>query len=89
MSSQRSRSRRPSSSSGSISSRINEEQINHLLTRIQALVPGTRVHASEDAASATRNLQEACRYIRSLHQEVDDLSQELSELLATANGSTS
>jgi hypothetical protein len=33
-------------------------------------------------------LQETCSYIRSLHREVDDLSERLSELLATSDMST-
>ena len=34
-------------------------------------------------ASASKVLQETCNYIRSLHREVDDLSERLSQLLAT------
>jgi len=33
--------------------------------------------------SASKVLQETCNYIRSLHREVDDLSERLSQLLAT------
>lgn len=32
--------------------------------------------------SAAKVLQDTCNYIRSLHREVDDLSERLSELLA-------
>ena len=39
-------------------------------------------------ASASRVLQETCSYIRSLHHEVDDLSERLSELLATTDTSS-
>ncbi|KAG6526164.1 hypothetical protein ZIOFF_016141 [Zingiber officinale] len=35
-------------------------------------------------ASAAKVLQETCDYIRSLHREVDDLSERLSDLLADA-----
>lgn len=35
--------------------------------------------------SAAKVLQETCNYIRSLHREVDDLSERLSELLATSD----
>lgn len=35
--------------------------------------------------SASKVLQETCNYIRSLHREVDDLSDRLSELLATSD----
>lgn len=37
--------------------------------------------------SAARVLQETCSYIRSLHREVDGLSDHLSELLATTDTS--
>jgi hypothetical protein len=33
--------------------------------------------------SASKVLQETCNYIRSLHREVDDLSERLSQLLVT------
>lgn len=33
--------------------------------------------------SASKVLQETCNYIRNLHKEVDDLSERLSQLLAT------
>ena len=33
--------------------------------------------------SASKVLQETCSYIRNLHREVDDLSERLSQLLAT------
>ncbi|THU46745.1 hypothetical protein C4D60_Mb09t08120 [Musa balbisiana] len=34
-------------------------------------------------ASAAKVLKETCNYIKSLHREVDDLSDRLSELMAT------
>ncbi|PNT78079.1 hypothetical protein BRADI_1g73161v3 [Brachypodium distachyon] len=37
---------------------------------------------------SSRVLQETCSYIRSLHREVDDLSERLSELLATSDMSS-
>ncbi|CAL4929306.1 unnamed protein product [Urochloa decumbens] len=37
---------------------------------------------------SARVLQETCNYIRSLHQEVDNLSERLSELLATTDMSS-
>ena len=37
---------------------------------------------------SARVLQETCSYIRNLHRDVDDLSNRLSELLATADVST-
>ncbi|XP_062205982.1 transcription factor ILI6-like isoform X2 [Phragmites australis] len=83
MSSRRSRSR--ASSGGA--SRISDEQISDLVSKLQTLLPEARLRSNDRVPSA-RVLQETCSYIRSLHQEVDDLSDRLSELLATADVST-
>ncbi|XP_068638336.1 transcription factor ILI6 [Aristolochia californica] len=81
MSSRRSRSRQ------SGVSRISDDQIADLVTKLQALLPEIRERSS-DKVSATKVLQETCSYIRSLHREVDDLSERLSELLATTDTSS-
>jgi len=81
MSSRRSRSRQ------SGSSRITEEQISDLVSKLQDLLPEARLQSNARVPSA-RVLQETCNYIRSLHQEVDDLSERLSELLATSDMSS-
>ncbi|GFP80120.1 transcription factor pre3 [Phtheirospermum japonicum] len=78
MSSRRSRSRH------SGSSRITDDQINELVSKLQQLLPEMHNRRS-DKRSATNVLQETCNYIRSLHREVDDLSERLSELLATTD----
>ncbi|XP_022135424.1 transcription factor ILI6-like [Momordica charantia] len=78
MSSRRSRSRQ------SGSSRITDDQINDLVSKLQQLLPEIR-HRQSDKVSAANVLQETCNYIRSLHREVDDLSERLSELLATSD----
>ncbi|KAJ3677349.1 hypothetical protein LUZ60_003073 [Juncus effusus] len=77
MSSRRSRSRRSSNST-----RITEEQIVDLVSKLQDLIPETRV-STNDRVSASSVLQDTCNYIRSLQQEIDDLSERLSDLLAT------
>ncbi|XAR50072.1 hypothetical protein NMG60_11004299 [Bertholletia excelsa] len=74
MSSRRSRSRQ------SGGSRISDDQINELVSKLQELLPELR-HRRSDKVSAARVLQETCNYIRSLHREVDDLSERLSEIL--------
>ncbi|GFZ17544.1 activation-tagged BRI1(brassinosteroid-insensitive 1)-suppressor 1 [Actinidia rufa] len=79
MSSRRSRSRQSTGVS-----RISDEQINELVSKLQELLPELR-HRRSDKVSAGRVLQETCNYIRSLHREVDDLSERLSELLATTD----
>ncbi|XP_022738213.1 transcription factor PRE6-like [Durio zibethinus] len=79
MSSRRSRSSRQSGGS-----RITDDQINDLVAKLQQLLPEIRNRHS-DKVSAAKVLQETCNYIRSLHREVDDLSERLSELLATTD----
>ncbi|XP_009360364.2 transcription factor PRE6 [Pyrus x bretschneideri] len=80
MSSRRSSRSRQSSSRNNNS--ISDEQITDLVTKLQQLLPEIRNRRS-DKASASKVLQDTCNYIRNLHREVDDLSERLSELLAT------
>ncbi|CAN0901626.1 Transcription factor PRE4 [Linum grandiflorum] len=78
MSSRRSRTR------PSASSRISDDQILDLVTKLQQLLPELRNRRCMKV-SAANVLQETCNYIRSLHREVDDLSERLSGLLETAD----
>ncbi|KAK2994655.1 hypothetical protein RJ640_007836, partial [Escallonia rubra] len=75
MSSRRSRSRQQSGVS-----RISDDQIADLVSKLQQLIPEIRNRRS-DKVSASKVLQETCNYIRNLHREVDDLSDRLAELL--------
>ncbi|KAG2569193.1 transcription factor ILI1 [Panicum virgatum] len=86
-SSRRSRTRRAGSSlSSSSSSRsISEDQISELLSKLQALLPESQTRNGAHRGSAARVLQDTCSYIRSLHQEVDNLSETLAELLSSAD----
>ncbi|XP_030957304.1 transcription factor PRE6-like [Quercus robur] len=79
MSSRRSRSRQ-----SGVSSNITDDQITDLVSKLQQLIPEIRNRRS-DKVSASKVLQETCNYIRSLHREVDDLSDRLSNLLATTD----
>uniref|UniRef100_A0A2N9J0C1 BHLH domain-containing protein n=1 Tax=Fagus sylvatica TaxID=28930 RepID=A0A2N9J0C1_FAGSY len=79
MSSRRSRSRQ-----SSVSRNITDDQITDLISKLQQLIPEIRNRRS-DKVSASNVLQETCNYIRSLHREVDDLSDRLSNLLATTD----
>ncbi|GFY88436.1 Transcription factor like [Actinidia chinensis var. chinensis] len=79
MSSRRSRSRQSGSAT-----RISDDQIADLVSKLQRLIPELRTRRS-DMVSASKVLQETCNYIRSLHREVDDLSDRLSELLASTD----
>ncbi|XP_009803678.1 transcription factor PRE3-like [Nicotiana tabacum] len=67
-----------------VSSRISEDQINDLVSKLQDLLPELR-NRSSDKVSSARVLQDTCNYIRGLHREVDDLSERLSQLLATSD----
>ncbi|CAL5325076.1 hypothetical protein ACSBR2_010403 [Camellia fascicularis] len=73
-------SRRSRQSAGT--SRISDDQIINLVSKLQQLLPEIRNRRS-DKVSASKVLQETCNYIRNLHREVDDLSDRLSQLLAT------
>ncbi|XP_022751916.1 transcription factor PRE6-like [Durio zibethinus] len=75
-------SRRSSGQSTAGVSRISDEQIIELVSKLRQLLPEIRDRRS-DKVSASKVLQETCNYIRSLHREVDDLSERLSQLLAT------
>ncbi|XP_026665456.1 transcription factor ILI5-like isoform X2 [Phoenix dactylifera] len=63
-------------------SRITEEEINELISKLQSILPESRRRGTS-RASASKLLKETCNYIKSLHREVDDLSDRLSDLLAT------
>ncbi|CAB4264589.1 unnamed protein product [Prunus armeniaca] len=77
--------RRSSRSRQSGTSRnISDEQITDLVSKLQQLLPEIRNRRS-DKVSASKVLQETCNYIKNLHREVDDLSDRLSELLASTD----
>ncbi|CAN8304281.1 unnamed protein product [Cochlearia groenlandica] len=78
-------SRRPSRSrQSSGSSRISDDQISDLISKLQLLIPQLRRRRS-DKVSSSKVLQETCNYIKNLHREVDDLSDRLSELLSSTD----
>ncbi|XP_057481401.1 transcription factor PRE2-like [Actinidia eriantha] len=63
-------------------SRINDDQIIDLVSKLQQLVPEIRNRRS-NKLSASKVLEKTCNYVRNLHREVDDLSQRLTQLLGT------
>ncbi|KAD3642246.1 hypothetical protein R6Q59_004858 [Mikania micrantha] len=75
MSSRRSRSRQAGVPT------INDAQMMELISKLQQLIPHDINQTKSSKVSASKVLQETCNYIRSLHREVDDLSEKLSELL--------
>nr|XP_016469787.1 PREDICTED: transcription factor PRE1-like [Nicotiana tabacum] len=66
------------------SSRISDDQMIELVSKLQQLLPEIRTRRSSKA-SASKVLQETCNYIRSLNREMDDLSDRLSQLLSTVD----
>ncbi|XP_049362775.1 transcription factor PRE1-like [Solanum verrucosum] len=76
------RSRQSSSSSSPGSSRISDDQIIELVSKLHQFLPEIQTRRS-NKASATKVLQETCNYIRSLNREVNDLSDRLFQLLST------
>nr|POF00189.1 transcription factor pre6 [Quercus suber] len=78
------KSRRSRSTQSGVSRNITDDQITDLVSKLQQLIPEIRNRRS-DKVSASKVLQETCNYIRSLHREVDDLSDRLSNLLATTD----
>ncbi|KAK2375120.1 Proteasome subunit alpha type-4 [Trifolium repens] len=82
MSNRRSRSRQSGGSS-----EITDAQITDLISKLQQLIPELRASRS-NKVSATKVLQETCNYIKNLHREVDDLSDRLSQLLATTDSNS-
>ncbi|KAG5608135.1 hypothetical protein H5410_019416 [Solanum commersonii] len=77
MSNRRTRGSRQSSGA----SRISDDQIADLVSKLQLLIPESRSTRSSEKVAASKVLQETCNYIRSLHREVEDLSDRLSVLL--------
>ncbi|KAF5749004.1 transcription factor bHLH-like [Tripterygium wilfordii] len=63
-------------------SRISDDQIVELVSKLRQFLPEIQQRRSHKV-SASKVLQETCNYIRNLHREVDDLSERLSQLLAT------
>ncbi|XP_076954223.1 transcription factor PRE1-like [Bidens hawaiensis] len=63
--------------------RITDAQMVQLISKLQQLLPEIRNRRRSNKASASKVLQDTCNYVRSLHKEVDDLSERLSQLLAT------
>ncbi|KAM0936818.1 putative transcription factor bHLH family [Dioscorea sansibarensis] len=66
---------------------ITEEEINELISKLQTLLPESRRRGA-GRVSAAKLLKETCNYIKSLHREVDDLSDRLTELMATMDNNS-
>ncbi|WOL03785.1 transcription factor ILI3-like [Canna indica] len=64
--------------------RITDEEMNELVASLLSLLPESRRRRiTASRGSASKVLKETCSYIKSLHRDVDDLSDRLSNLMAT------
>ncbi|KAL3629350.1 Proteasome subunit beta type-5 [Castilleja foliolosa] len=70
------------------SSRITDDQIIDLISKLHQLLPEIRSTRRSNKTSANKVLQETCNYIRNLHKEVDDLSERLSQLLSSIDANS-
>ncbi|AQL09349.1 Transcription factor ILI3 [Zea mays] len=70
-------------SSGGRRGRISDDEINELISKLQALLPESSRRRNASRSSASKLLKETCAYVKSLHREVDDLSERLSGLMET------
>ncbi|KAL6541363.1 hypothetical protein OROHE_011071 [Orobanche hederae] len=68
-------------------SRFTEDEVNDLILKLQALLPEASSRRNK-SVQASKVLKETCDYIKSLQKEVDDLSERLSQLLASGNITT-
>ncbi|CAL9230354.1 unnamed protein product [Arabidopsis halleri] len=65
----------------STSSRISDDQITDLISKLRQSIPEIRQNRRSNTVSASKVLQETCNYIRNLNKEADDLSDRLTQLL--------
>ncbi|KAA8540947.1 hypothetical protein F0562_024915 [Nyssa sinensis] len=66
---------------------ITEDEINDLILKLQALLPNSNPRDTA-RVPAWKILKETCSYIKRLHSELDDLSERLSQVLASADSSS-
>ncbi|XP_042514112.1 transcription factor ILI3-like [Macadamia integrifolia] len=76
------------STRGSRASRITEDEIKDLIRKLQAVIPEPHKTGTIRGASASKILNETCNYIKSLHREVEDLSERLSALMSSIDTSS-
>ncbi|KAI3454646.1 hypothetical protein Pfo_011309 [Paulownia fortunei] len=65
-------------------SRFTEDEVNDLIYKLQELLPDSSSRCNT-RVPASKILNETCNYIKKLHKEVDDLSDRLSQLLASGD----
>ncbi|KAG6525365.1 transcription factor ILI3-like [Zingiber officinale] len=67
--------------------RITDEEINELISKLQSMLPESR-RRNAGRVSASKLLKETCSYIKSLHREVDGLSDRLAGLMDTMDSNS-
>ncbi|KAL6493617.1 hypothetical protein OROGR_032396 [Orobanche gracilis] len=68
-------------------SRFTEDEVNDLILKLQSLLPEASSRRNKNV-QASNVLKETCNYIKNLQKEVDDLSERLSQLLASGSITT-
>ncbi|GFZ07751.1 similar to BANQUO 3 [Actinidia rufa] len=69
-------------------SRTSEDELNELIFKLQAVLTESSSRCTT-RVSPSKILKETCSYIKRLQREVDDLSERLSQLLASMDTSGS
>ncbi|XP_028753614.1 transcription factor ILI4-like [Neltuma alba] len=65
-------------------SNFNENEINDLVSKLQALLPRLNRRA-DSRVSVSKVLKETCSHIKKLQKEVEELSEKLIELMDSAD----
>nr|XP_016439767.1 PREDICTED: transcription factor ILI6-like [Nicotiana tabacum] len=64
--------------------KLTPDEISDLVLKLQALLPDSSSRCTSEVP-ASKTLEETCNYIKMLHSEVDDLSEKLSQKLASTD----
>ncbi|XP_024977404.1 transcription factor ILI3-like [Cynara cardunculus var. scolymus] len=62
-------------------SRNKDDELDRLLSKLQALLPPSTSSANKTRVPASKIIQETCYYIKSLRREGDNLGERLSQIL--------
>ncbi|KAI7740455.1 hypothetical protein M8C21_019407 [Ambrosia artemisiifolia] len=61
--------------------RTREQDIENLVSKLQALLPSSSSSCNKTKVPLSKTLEEACNYIKSLRTKGDNLGERLSQLL--------
>ncbi|KAF7838444.1 Transcription factor bHLH135 [Senna tora] len=68
----------------SIASKLTEDEINELVSRLKAVLPQLN-QTTNSKVSISKMLKESCCHIKRLQKEVEELSERLSGLMESVN----